>query len=95
MKLVSMFAASLLVLAVAPALAQQSSSRSFYDNNGSFAGRSVTRSNNTSVYDKSGHFAGSSIRNSNGTTSFYNGTTIFYGKSGHFTGSVVNTGPRK
>jgi hypothetical protein len=88
MKWVLMFAASLLALAVAPALAQQSSSRSLYDNSGSFAGSSVTRSNNTSLYDKSGHFAGSNIRNSNGTTSFYD-------KSGRFTGSVVNTGPRR
>ena len=64
-----------------------STSRSFYDRNGSFAGSSVTRGNSTSFTDRNGRFDGSAIRNSDGTISFYD-------KSGHFIGSVTNTCPR-
>jgi hypothetical protein len=70
------------------ALAEPSTSRSFYDRNGSFAGSSMTQGNSTSVYDRNGHFDGSSIRNSHGTTSFYD-------RNGHFVDSSTNTTPRR
>ena len=62
--------------------------RSFYDSHGSFAGQSFTRGNSTSFSDGQGRFSGSAIRNSNGTTSFYDGR-------GRFTGSSIDTGPRR
>jgi len=68
--------------------AQQSTSRSFYDQRGSFAGSSVTRGNATSFSDRSGHFAGRAIKHSNGTTSFYD-------RNGRFTGSTTDTTPRR
>jgi hypothetical protein len=81
--------ASLLFVAVATAaIAEPSSSRSFYDRNGSFAGSSVTRGNSTSFTDRNGRFDGSAIKNSDGTTSFYD-------RNGHFTGSSINTTPRR
>ena len=72
------------VLLPSIAFGQSSTSRSFYDRNGSFAGSSVTHGNSTSVYDRNGRFDGTAIRNSDGTTSFYE-------RSGHFTGSSTNT----
>lgn len=85
-KLMPAHAALVAVLISASAAQAQSSSRSFYDKNGSFAGSSSTYNagKNTSAYDRNGSFAGSAIRNSNGTSSFYD-------KNGHFTGSSVNT----
>jgi hypothetical protein len=81
--------AVLIVLFVAgPALAQSTTTRSFYDSNGSFAGSSATRGNTTSFSDQAGRFKGSAIRNSDGTTSLYD-------RNGHFTGSVTNTTPRR
>jgi hypothetical protein len=84
--------AALIIIALiawlAAARAEPSSSRSFYDRNGSFAGSSVTRGNSTSFTDRNGHFDGTAIRNSNGTTSFYD-------RNGHFTGSSTDTTPRR
>jgi hypothetical protein len=65
----------------------QSSSRSFYDERGSFAGSSVSRSKSTSFYDSAGRFSGSAIR--------YGNSTSFYDGRGRFTGSSINTGPRR
>jgi hypothetical protein len=70
------------------AMAEQSSSRSFYDRSGSFAGSSVTRGNSTSFTDRNGRFDGTAIKNSDGTTSLYD-------RNGHFIGSTVNTSPRR
>jgi hypothetical protein len=67
---------------------QSSTSRSFYDSRGSFAGSAVTRGNSTSFTDRNGRFDGTAIRNSDGTTSFYD-------RNGHFTGSSTNTTPRR
>jgi hypothetical protein len=83
--------AAVLAALTAPAAAQ-SSSRSFYNSNGSFSGSSVTTPSGSSTqgagtssfYDRNGHFSGSAIKNSDGTTSFYDGR-------GHFTGSRSNT----
>ena len=80
MKLVMLCAASVAILAAAPYASAESTTRSFYDSRGSFAGSSVTRGNSTNVYDHSGRFDGSIIRNNNGTRSFYN-------RSGRFSGS--------
>jgi hypothetical protein len=71
----------------APAAAQSSTTRSFYNERGSFAGSSVTRGNSSSYYDGQGRFSGSSIRHGNSTS--------FYDRSGHYTGSVINTSPRR
>lgn len=71
-----------------PAQAEPSTSRSFYDRNGSFAGSSNTHGNSTSFSDRNGRFDGTTIRNSNGTSSFYD-------RNGHFTGSSSNTGPQR
>jgi hypothetical protein len=76
------------IMWAASALAEPSSSKSFYDRNGSFAGSSVTRGNTTRVYDARGRFDGTAIKNSDGTTSFYDAR-------GRFTGSTVNTTPRR
>jgi hypothetical protein len=76
------------VLLPSLAFGQSSTSRSFYDRNGSFAGSSVTRGNETTFTDRNGRFDGTSIKNSDGTTSVYD-------RNGHFTGSVTNTGPRR
>jgi hypothetical protein len=76
------------VLLPSIAFGQSSTSRSFYDSRGSFAGSSVTRGNETSFSDRNGRFNGTAIRNSDGTTSFYD-------RNGHFTGSVINTTPRR
>lgn len=72
------------MLVATAAAAEPSTSRSFYDRNGSFAGSSVERGNTTSFYDKSGRFDGTVIRNSDGTKSFYDAR-------GRFTGSSTNT----
>jgi hypothetical protein len=77
-----------LITWLASALAEPSSSRSFYDRNGSFAGSSTTRGNATTFTDRNGRFDGTAIRNSDGTTSLYD-------RNGHFTGSTLNTSPRR
>ena len=67
---------TLLIIAVlalsAPvaAYAEPSTTRSFYDGRGSFAGQSFTRGNTTSFSDGQGRFSGSAIRHGN-STSFY------------------------
>jgi hypothetical protein len=87
MKYLIMFLISLSLLAALTIYAgAQSSSRSYYNERGSFAGSSVTRGNSSSFYDSQGRFSGSSIRHGN-STSFYDGR-------GHYTGSVINTSPR-
>jgi hypothetical protein len=56
---------TLLIIAVlafsAPVAAEPSTTRSFYDNRGSFAGQSFTRGNSTSFSDGQGRFSGSAI----------------------------------
>ena len=81
-----MFKTLVLATVLLPSIAfgQSSTSRSFHDSRGSFAGSSVTRGNETSFSDRNGRFDGTAIRNSDGTTSFYD-------KRGHFTGSSTNT----
>src|SRR5262249_48568329 len=74
-----MFAAALLVLVAEPASAAQSTTPSFYDGNGGYAGSFVTQGNNTSFYSN-GHFVGRAVRNNDGTTSFFE-------PSGHLTGN--------
>ena len=74
-------------LATGQAAAQSATTRSFYNERGSFAGQSFTRGNSTSFSDKSGSFSGSAIRHGN-STSFYDGR-------GRYTGSSINTGPRR
>jgi hypothetical protein len=82
-----------IILALAPTLAltepaeAQSTSRSFYNERGSFAGSSVTRGNSSSFYDGQGRFSGSAIKHGN-STSFYDGR-------GRYTGSSINTSPRR
>jgi hypothetical protein len=61
----------------------QSTSRSFYNERGSFAGSSITRGKSSSFYDSQGRFSGSTIKHGN-STSFYDGR-------GRFTGSSINT----
>jgi hypothetical protein len=72
---------------IAPANAQSWTSRSFYNERGSFAGSSVTRGNSSSFYDGQGRFSGSAIRHGK-STSFYDGR-------GRYTGSSINTSPRR
>jgi hypothetical protein len=63
------------------AASAQTSQRSFYDRNGSFAGSMSTHDNTASVYDRNGHFSGNAFRNSDGTTSYYDGRGRFSGSS--------------
>jgi hypothetical protein len=79
--------AALALLAATPHVLAQTSARSFYGSNGSFAGSSVTRGNSTSFYDSQGRFSGSSIQHGN-SKSFYDGR-------GRYTGSSIDTGPRR
>lgn len=51
-----------LLTTFASAAQAQTSSRSFYNERGSFAGSSVTRGNSSSFYDGQGRFAGSAVR---------------------------------
>jgi hypothetical protein len=83
-----LLALATLVLVATNAGAEPSTSRSFYDRNGSFAGSSSTHGNSTSFTDRNGRFDGTSIKNSDGTTSVYD-------RNGHFVGSSTNTGERK
>jgi hypothetical protein len=75
---------AVLALLASPALAQQSTSRAYYDRNGSFAGSSTTHGNQTTFTDRAGKFEGTSIRNSDGTTSHYD-------RAGRFIGSTTTT----
>jgi hypothetical protein len=77
---ISLAALAIALLAVSEAHAQ-STSRSFYNERGSFAGSSVTRDRSTSFYDARGRFAGTAIKHGN-STSFYDGR-------GRFTGSAI------
>jgi hypothetical protein len=70
-----------------PAAAQSTTTKSYNDNRGSFAGQSWTRGNTTSFSDGQGRFSGSAIRHGN-STSFYDGR-------GRYTGSIIHTGPRR
>jgi hypothetical protein len=51
-----------LVLTFMNSAQAQTSTRSFYNERGSFAGSSVTRGNSSSFYDGQGRFAGSAVR---------------------------------
>jgi hypothetical protein len=77
----------LLVTLASAAQAQSSTTRSFYNERGSFAGSSVTRGNSSSFYDGQGRFAGSSVQHGK-WTSFYDGR-------GRYTGTSINTSPRR
>jgi len=59
--------------------------RSYYDQNGHFAGSSYQHGNTTSTYDRNGHFNGSAITHGN--------TTTIYDRNGRFQGTVVNPPP--
>jgi hypothetical protein len=73
-------------LAAGRAAAQSSTTRSYYNDRGSFAGSSVQRGKATAFYDGQGRFSGSAIKHGN-STSFYDGR-------GRFTGSSINTSRR-
>lgn len=78
--------AALLAAIGAPATAQ-TSTHSFYNERGSFAGQAVTRGNSTSYSDGQGRFSGSAIKHGGGTS--------FYDARGRNTGSVINTSPKR
>jgi hypothetical protein len=86
LKRLAMFKTLMLATVLLPSIAfgQSSTSRSFYDRSGSFAGSSVTRGNQTTFTDRNGRFDGTSIRNRDGTTSVYDAR-------GRFVGSSTNT----
>jgi len=65
----------------APAKAEESRNRSFYDARGSFVGSSVTHGRTASFYDGQGRFSGSMID--------YGRTRSFYDGRGRFTGSEI------
>jgi hypothetical protein len=71
----------------AQANAQSSTTRSFYNERGSFAGSSITRGKSSSFYDGQGRFSGSAIRHGNSTS--------FYDRNGHYSGSVIDTLPKR
>jgi hypothetical protein len=81
------FLAAAIALALLDPAAAQTSTRSFYNERGSFAGQSFTRGNCTSFSDGQGRFSGSAIRHGN-STSFYDGR-------GRYTGSVINISPKR
>jgi hypothetical protein len=87
------FLAAAALAALMTSATAQTSTRSFYDNRGSFArgivwnGQSWTRGNTTSFSDGRGRFSGSAIRHGN-STSFYDGR-------GRYIGSSINTSPRR
>jgi hypothetical protein len=87
MKYLLMFLISLGLLAALTiyAGAEPWTSKSFYNERGSFAGSSVTRGNSSSFYDGQGRFSGSAVRHGKWTT--------FYDGRGRYTGSVINTSP--
>jgi hypothetical protein len=89
MKYLLMFLISLGLLAALTiyAGAEPWTSKSFYNERGSFAGSSVQRGNATSFYNSRGSFDGSAIRHGK-WTSFYDGR-------GRYTGSSINTSPRR
>jgi hypothetical protein len=76
-----------LALSAPAASAEPSTTRSFYNGSGSFAGQSFTRGNSTSFSDGQGRFSGSAIRHGNSTS--------FYDSRGRYTGSSIDTSPRR
>ena len=76
-----------LIVMFASAGRAQSTTRSFYDGSGSFAGSSVTRGNSSSFYGSNGSFAGSSVRQGKWTN--------FFDGQGRYTGSSIGTSPRR
>ena len=84
MKLTTILA-NAIALPAAAASAQSTTTRSFYNERGSFAGSSATRGNLTSFSDGHGRFSGSSIR--------HGSSTSYYDRNRHYTGSVTNTTP--
>jgi hypothetical protein len=83
-QVLKVLASLLLIASTGMAVAEPSSSKSFYDQRGSFAGSSVERGNTTTFTDRNGRFDGTAIRNSDGTTSLYD-------RNGHFVGSSRHT----
>jgi opacity protein-like surface antigen len=87
------FLAAAALAALMTSAAAQTSTRSFYDNRGSFAGgivwngQSWTRGNTTSFSNGRGQLSGFAIRHGN-STSFYDGR-------GRYIGSGINTSPRR
>ena len=79
--------AAVVTLALLAPAAAQSSSHSFYDGQGRYAGQETTRRSSTSYSDGQGRFAGSSMRHGNSTT--------FFDRQGRYSGSVVDTSPRR
>jgi hypothetical protein len=76
-----------LIVMFASAGRAQSTTRSYYNSSGSFAGSSTTRGNTSSFYNNQGGFAGSAVRHGS-STSFYDG-------QGRYSGSSVGTSPRR
>ena len=76
-----------LVTIAGAAQAQSSSSKTFYDQQGRFAGSSITRGNSSTYFDSQGRFNGSSVQ--------YGNRTQFYNYQGHFSGSTINTSERQ
>ena len=62
-------------------------SKQFYNANGTFAGRSVSRGNGASFYDGTGRFSGSSTRTGP--------TTNYYDHQGRYSGSTIDRGRRR
>jgi hypothetical protein len=79
--------ALLAATSVASAQSTITTSKSFYDKNGSFAGTAQQRGNSSSYYDGQGRFNGSSVQHGNQTS--------YYDKNGSYSGSTINTGPRR
>ena len=67
--------------------AQSTTTRSFYNSSGSFAGSSTTRGTSSSFYNGSGAFAGSATRQGKWTN--------FYDSQGRYSGTSIGTSPRR
>lgn len=65
----------------------QSTTRSYYGSNGSFAGSSTTRGNSSTYYGPNGQFEGTAIRRGSSST--------YYDGQGRYLGSSTSTGPRR
>jgi hypothetical protein len=61
------FVPTLALAEPAAAQSQSTTTKSYYDNRGSFAGQSWTRGNTTSFSDGQGRFSGSSVTRGNST----------------------------
>ena len=70
MKELVMLACAMLVLAIAPALAQQSPQQTFRDASGRTVGTATTSGNQTTFRDAGGRTTGTATRSSSGQTTF-------------------------